>query len=311
MKPYMRIIMLALVFVCITMLLSAMGNIESTTESERLQVAVSILPQKYFVERIAGDLVDTAVLVGVGQSPHDYQPTPNQMAQLAMAKVWFLSNTDFENSLKDKVAALYPGLRIVDGTEGVVFRTLEEHHHEGELAEENPVESVEAEGIEIDRHTWLGRQPSKILASHIKDTLVGFMPGQKALLEENYGSLVADIDAVFNGLTQKLVILKGRTVFVYHPSFGYFLDEFGINQESVETGGKEPTAKALSLLIEEARADHAAAIFVQAQFSTSAAKTVADAVGAQVVALDPLASDWLENIQAMGEALLNSVETQN
>jgi zinc transport system substrate-binding protein len=95
-------------------------------------------------------------------------------------------------------------------------------------------------------------------------------------------------------------------VFVYHPAFGYFLDEFNIRQEAVETGGKEPGPRALNALIEKIRREKPAAIFVQAQFPAAAAKTVAEATGADVVALDPLSRDWLENIRVMGEALKRS-----
>lgn len=85
---------------------------------------------------------------------------------------------------------------------------------------------------------------------------------------------------------------------------GIFFDEFGIIQEAVETGGKEPTAKNLVALIEEARKDNVKAIFVQSQFPAQAAKNVADAVGAKVLPLDPLAYDWIENIESMASVLL-------
>jgi zinc transport system substrate-binding protein len=49
--------------------------------------------------------------------------------------------------------------------------------------------------------------------------------------------------------------------------------------------------------------EDAAAVFVQAQFPVTAARTVANAVGAQVIELDPLAPDWLNNIRRMGQAL--------
>jgi zinc transport system substrate-binding protein len=90
---------------------------------------------------------------------------------------------------------------------------------------------------------------------------------------------------------------------VYHPSFGYFLDEFGIRQQAVETGGKSPGPRDLNRLIMLAKQERPAAIFIQSQFPVNAAKTVADAAGAELVSLDPLAPDWLANIRIMGEAL--------
>lgn len=264
--------------------------------SKKPMLAVSILPQQYFAQRIAQDLVDIVVLVGEGQNPHSYEPSPSQMAQLAMAEAWVLSGTDFELSLTDKITSLYPNLLVVDGTLGIQFRMLEEHDHADESSHEENL-------LNIDRHTWLGWQSSKIMVTHIKDTLVALLPEHRTVLEQNYQSLLTDIDDTFSELQKQLAPLAGTKVFVYHPSFGYFLDEFSIIQEAVETGGKEPTAKDLSNLIEEAKKDRATAIFVQAQFPVAAARTVAKAVGAEVVSLDPLARDWLANIRLMGSAI--------
>lgn len=296
-----RFIASAIALMFIVTCVFASGKKEATTASEKPIIAVSILPQAYFVERIGGERVSVIVLVGPGQEPHSYEPTPRQMEDLAQSKAWVLSNTEFEIALKPKIASLYPGLKIVDGTEGVRFRQMEVHtHEEGEQAEEE--QEIDVPG-NIDRHTWLGSEPAKIMARHIRDTLIMLDPAGKPHYERGYEALVSDIDREFGRLRDELAPLSGRTVFVFHPSFGYFFDEFGIRQEAVETGGKEPTAKALAALIEKAQEERVKAIFVQAQFPINAAQTVAKAVGAEVVPLDPLAPDWLDNIRRMGEAL--------
>ncbi|MEA5032378.1 MAG: zinc ABC transporter substrate-binding protein [Sphaerochaeta sp.] len=285
--------------------LSASGNNEAKkTDTPKPVVAVSILPQQYVVDRIAGDLVETVVLVGPGQSPHSYEPTPRQMSALSQADVWILSNTDFELSLRPKVTSMYPKLMVVDGTEGVTFRYLEDHgHEEGEDEDDHGDAQEHAYQGELDRHTWLGREPMRILATHTARTLAKLDPVHADTYAANLAVFLEEVDTLFTNLKQELAALRGTTVFVYHPSFGYLLDDLGIAQEAVETGGKEPTAKALSLLIEEARKDKVPALFVQAQFPVSAAKSVAQAVGAQVLPLDPLAYDWIANIRLIGETL--------
>jgi zinc transport system substrate-binding protein len=149
----------------------------------------------------------------------------------------------------------------------------------------------------------LGREPAEILAAHIRNTLTTIDPDDASFFDANCRSLVADINREFDSLIPQLAGLKGKTVLVFHFAFGYFFDEFGITQEAVQTGGKEPTAKALTALIRQARKDKVKVIFVQAQFPVEAAKTVATAVGAQVLPLDPLAPDWLDNIVRIGETL--------
>jgi zinc transport system substrate-binding protein len=261
-------------------------------------IAVSIAPQEWFVSRIGGDRVRTLVLAGPGQNPHNYEPTPQQLSSLARAGAWILSGTEFEISLKPKIEELFSGLRIVDGTAGVTFRQMtarEEHDHDEDDDDHN-----------IDRHTWLGWQPAKILAGHIRDTLAVIDPAGAEQYATNYHTLIQDIDAVFDALRRDLAPLNGSNVFVYHPSFGYFLDEFGITQQAVETGGKEPGPRDLARLITLAQKERPAAIFVQAQFPVTAAGTVAAAIDANLITLDPLAPDWLANIQRMGAALLQN-----
>jgi zinc transport system substrate-binding protein len=264
-------------------------------------VAVSILPQSWFVSQIGGDKVQAVVLVGPGQNPHSYDPTPKQMNSLAGAGAWILSGSEFEISLRPKIANLFNQLRIVDGVAGVTFRSLEkgdEALHHLDYDDPHPVE-----GIERDVHTWLGLEPAKIMALHIWETLTAIDGENAAFYTQNYKNLVNDIDAEFDALKKELAPLRGKSVFVYHPSFGYFLDEFGITQEAVELGGKEPGPRQLAALIEKAKNEKAAAIFVQAQFPVNAAATVAAAAGAELVSLDPLSPDWLANIRVMGEAL--------
>jgi zinc transport system substrate-binding protein len=275
-------------------------------------LTVSILPQNYFVGRIAGERVRIMTLTGPGQNPHDYEPSPRQMAALARSRAWILSGAEFEISLRPKIEALFPDLVIVDGTAGVHFRMLEEHDdHHGDDESDEPGR---------DRHTWLGSEGAKIMAGHILETLIaldesalaggetpaaltGRTGGNRAFYTANYDALIRDIDSEFARLRGELAPLKGSAVFVYHPAFGYFLDEFGITQAAVENGGKEPTPRFLARLIGEAKREKPAAIFVQAQFPLEAARTVARAAGAVLIPLDPLAPDWLENIREMGRAL--------
>jgi len=268
--------------------------------SDNLLIAVSIPPQVWFVSQIAGDKADVLVLVPAGQNPHNYEPTPRQIQALSNASAWILSGTEFELSLRPKIASLFPNLPIIDGTQGVKFRLLDEHDHPGEIHDHS--------SLEIDRHTWLGRESAKTMAVFVTFALLRHDSGNVNYYYQRYVDVIDKIDTVFEELEISLAPLRGKSVFVYHPSFGYFFDEFGIKQEAVETGGKEPTARQLNNLMEKINAEKPAAIIVQAQFPVTAAKTLADAAGAQVIELDPLAQDWLENIKHMGQTLINIIQ---
>ncbi|HAE22718.1 MAG TPA: metal ABC transporter substrate-binding protein [Spirochaetaceae bacterium] len=268
----------------------AMGNRDSAPLGKPL-VAVSVLPQSYFVRRIAGDKVDVLTIVGPGQSPHAYEPSPRQMADLSKALAWFTVGVEFEHALEPKISSLYPALRLVDTTKGIRYRRLEAHGHDDDEDEGDHEDEHES----IDPHVWLGRDSVKVQAAHIRDALSAFDSVNASFYAANYESFAKEIDGLFTELGIKLAALRGKPVFVFHPAFGYFLDEFGIIQEAVETGGKEPTQKALADLIAKAKADGATVIFVQAQFPTGAARSVAKAIGGHVIQIDPLSADWLNN----------------
>lgn len=281
---------------------TAGGVTESSHSAPQARtIVVSILPEAYFVQRIAGERFRPVVLVGQGQSPHSYEPTPRQMAELSATAAWLRIGIDFEKGLAPKIAAAYPSLPIFDLSSGVKFRSLEAHSHEDktEAVGDHPQSGP-------DPHIWLGRQGSLTIAANIRDALSKIDPEGAAVFSANYKALASDIQGVFDSLAPALAPLRGKAVFVYHPAFGYFLDEFGIDQEAVETGGKEPTQKQLAGLIAEAKKDGAKVIFVQAQFPAAAAKTVAEAIGGVVVTMDDLAPDWLDNLKRMGEAIKNA-----
>lgn len=277
--------------------------------ANKLHAVVSILPHKGIAQKITGDLVDILVLVGEGQSPHSYEPSPRQMAELSKASVWFLSGTDFEISLLPKIQAQYPDLLIIDGTEGVIFRSMEDHSHEADEHHDEEHHNAEEAHHEYDtpnskdRHTWLGRDNIKLFATHVANALTKLEPQNAQSFSKNLTLFIEETDTVFDDLKISLKPLSGSKAFVYHPAFGYFLDEFGISQFAVETGGKEPTAKTLNDLIELVKREQPTVLFVQAQFPVTAAKTVADAAGARVVPLNALAEDVLENIKQMGDEL--------
>lgn len=309
----------------LALILASCGQATSSTGPAKPLMAVSILPQAYFVEALAGSSVDVMVLVGEGQSPHSYEPSPSQMADLSRAALWITTGIEFEHGLEPKVSGLYPQLPIIDGTKGVVYRNLEAHshegegEHEGEEAHEGEEEHEGEEALEgeehhdeeeggLDPHIWLGRQAVLAQAEVITATLIQLIPAEEAQFRTRNQEFTSKVNGIFDELKTSLAPLQGRTALVFHPGFGYFLDEFGIKQVAIETGGKEPTARTLNEIIAEAQEEKAAAIFVQTQFPTSAAKTVADAIGAEVIALDNLARNWDENIKVMGNALLKALK---
>lgn len=278
---------------------TAAGN-GGNTGGGKLSVFVSILPQRYFVERIGGKETAAEVLVKPGQSPHSYEPTPSQVTALGNADIVFTIGVDFEASFVPEIRSALPDLTIVETNSGISYREMEghgaDHDHENEAREDG-----EHEGD--DPHIWLSLGNGKIIAANIKDALTEAAPEYTEAFEKNYKELIRDIDNLDKELKRLLAPLKGETFLVFHPAFGYFADDYGLEQEAVETGGSEPTPKQLEAIIAEAKEENVRVIFVQPQFAKKSAETIAAAINGAVIPIDPLAPDWLENMEKIAEAV--------
>ncbi|MGO9117151.1 MAG: metal ABC transporter solute-binding protein, Zn/Mn family [Desulfomonilaceae bacterium] len=290
----------------------------------KVKTFVSILPAAYFVERVGGPNVEVSVLVGPGQDPHTFEPTPRLMAKMANARVLFKMGFPFEETIIKKIGSTFKNVEVVDLQQGIKLRTMTEEEAEAEEAEHEAEHEHghghghgEAEEHEhhhdagdLDQHTWLDPQLVKIQAGTIADTLIQIDPSHKDQYEKNLKDFQADLDAIHQELTKALAPVKGKSFFVFHPAYGYFGDAFGLKQVPVQIGGKEPTVRQLARLIQLAKEDGVRVIFVQPQFSKKSAEVLAKGIGAAVVPIDPLAADYLKNLDQMAAKLESALQTQ-
>ena len=310
-----------------------------------IPVFVTILPQAYFVARIGGRHVQTSVLVGAGQSPHSYEPTPQQMARMADARAYFCIGVPMEAAVLKKIRKLNGRLMIVETQRGVPYRYLEadrhEHDHEADPDHAGtahpatapdgayrygggsapglrgggvPVGETETRGRQApsrptgrhrtpDPHIWLDPGLVKIQARNIHDALCRLDPSHQEEYGANLRDFAADLERLHNRIARTLAPLRGKKMYVFHPAFGYFAAAYGLIQVPVESGGREPSARQLASLIAAARKDGVKVIFVQAQFPAKSAAAVARAIGGAVVPVDPLARNYLENLQRLTDAV--------
>jgi zinc transport system substrate-binding protein len=281
-------------FVVSLCFLLGMGLPPSLLAGGRLPVIVSILPQKYFVQKIGGDRVDVTVMVLPGASPATYEPKPQQMVGLAKSKIYFAIGVPFETHWLRKFKDFSPQMTIVDTQSGIERIAMKAHHHDKDEGEKN---SKVHTGIK-DPHIWLAPPLVMLQARNILMGLLKVDPEQRELYEANYKKFIRellDLDVKlmgrFGGVTQ------GTRFMVYHPAWGYFARAYGLEQIPIEMEGKDPTSRELRKLIAMARKDGIKVIFVQPQFSMKSANTIAKAIGGQVLFADSLAFDWAENLQ--------------
>jgi len=271
-------------------------------KTPRVAVVVSIPPQACFVRRIGGEHVEVQVLVGPGQQPHTFEPTLKQMARMGAARLYFRVGVPFEETLARKLSSTHRHLEIVDTRKGIELRPMPAgHDHEGESPGHRHADAPP------DPHTWMSPRLAKLQSQTICAALCRADPAHEAAYRAGLAALSADLDALDAKIAQATAPLRGRTFYVFHPAFGYFAAAYGLRQKAVETGGKAPGAKHVKTLIDQARAEGVRVLFVQPQFSTRTARTIAAEIGGAVVPIDPLAEDYLRNLEHIADEIRQAV----
>jgi len=269
----------------------------------RVNVVVSVLPQATFVKKIGGDHVRVITMVQPGQSPHSYEPKPDQMRVLSHADVYFSIGVEFEKAWLDKFKAQNKTLVILDSSKGITRIKMSMHHHHN-TTEHHADAQHDPEQHGLDPHVWTTPANVKMIARNIYHGLVKVDAHHAAYYKQRYAACVSEINRVDQQIKATLKPLKkGAKFLVFHPSWGYFARAYNLTQIPVEAEGKNPKPKALISIIKEAKKEHAKAIFVQPEFSDKSAKIIAQALGIKVVKISPLNPHWSENLINMAHAI--------
>jgi zinc transport system substrate-binding protein len=239
--------------------------------SGKVAVAVSIVPQAYFVERIGGSRVDVTVVVPGGVSPETYEPTPQQLVRLSSARIY----------MKVGVAGLPSEKRFVDTAAGSGRKVTVIDMFAG---------AVQRRG---DPHIWLSPSAVRLAAGNIERALSAHDPGRKDEYRRNFGAFTRDIDALDKDIRSILVGREGFSFMVYHPAWGYFADEYGLVQLAIEEEGKTAGLSHVRKMIDLAKKKGIRVILVQEGFDTKSARSIARQIGGEVWTANPLERDWL------------------
>ena len=152
------------------------------------------------------------VLVGPGDSPHSYEPSPKQMAALADAELYFSIGVEFEKAVLPRLCRMFAGLQVVDMRSGVPLREMKTAHtHEGH-----------EHGGGHDPHIWLSPVLAKIQAQTIGEALRTADPQHAAVYQANLARFQAELDQVHGEIAAVLAPLKGQEVFVFPPGVRVF-----------------------------------------------------------------------------------------
>ena len=270
-------------------------NSQEDINSDKISVMVTIVPQKYFLEKIGKDKVDILVLVPAGSSPHTYEPKPEQMKKVSKINSYFTIGVEMEEVWIEKIKSVNKDMKIWDTTKGIDYADTHgcnrDHEHD----------QGHNHGGGKDTHIWTSPRLVKIQAENICNSLIEIDPKNSSYYKENLKEFSLEIDELDRHIKEQLKDLKCRKFMIFHPSWGYFARDYELEMIPIEIDGKEPSASELVSIIDKAKENNIKVIFVNPAFSTKSAEVIANEIGGEVLFISELEEDWKGNLEKLAD----------
>ncbi len=300
---------LLLILISIMLIMSFGGCQTQSSESidgAQITVAVGIVPQAAFVEAVAGDLVSVVTMIPPGYSPANFSPTAAQMQALSDAQVYFTLQMPAEQAnILPKVKDFNEDILIVDlraaAAEEYPLLSAEGHDHDEEHSEEHEDEHDHGS---VDPHLWLSPKRAVVMVQTIADELSNIDRDNEERYQENAAEYIEQLEELDAEISQKLADLEQRAFLIYHGSYGYFADDYGMDMVAIEIAGKQATSAELQEVIGFALENNIRTVFYQDEFDDSQAQTASREIGGTVAQVSPLSKDYIDSLRNFANALI-------
>jgi len=271
-----------LVVIFIIILIFSLTACADNNADSKLLVAVTIAPQKNFVEAVGGKRVEVVTMIPPGNSPGNYAPSPKEYIKFSDADIYFSIGVP-----ADKVNILP---RTRDFNEKIEIIRLDE-----EVAKK--IDDRYFAPGKRDPHIWLSPERVKVMIDIIAIELSEKDKEHADFYQENAKKYKSKLNKVDNEIKDIMQNLNNKSFIIYHPSFGYFADEYGLEMIAIEKDGKEATAKRLQEIIDRARKENIKVVFYQKEIDSRQSEAIAEEIGGKTVQIEPLAEDYLNNLK--------------
>lgn len=256
------------------------GGSDAGNGDERLRVVTSLELFADMVRNVAGDRAEVAALLPAGADPHTYELAPARVVDVARAGVVFINGLDLEGGLGD-VLRENAGGPVVELTEGLAIRP-----------DGNP-------------HLWLDAELAVGYVERILLALTAEDPDGAATYAANaaaYGDSLVALDGELESAVASIPADRRKLV-TFHNAFAYLADAYGLELVGVvaTSPGQEPSARAISDLIQAIRDEGVQAVFAEPQFNAAILESAAEEAGVRV--LDLLSDAFIDGVETYIELM--------
>ena len=257
-----------------------------TRSAGKISVSASVYPVYFLATRIGGDFAEVTSVVPSGAEPHDFEPTPRDMARIADARLVLLVGAGLE-PWGDAVS------QSVDMSKATVVR----------VGEDIATKTMEEEGVAVrDPHVWLSPVLMERMADAVEAEFARVDPEHATQYAGNTQTLKNELRQLDDEYRAGLAHCKTRDIVTAHAAFGYLAVQYELSQLPIAglSPDAEPSTRQLADLATLVKARDVGVIFFETLASPKLAQALARETGTQAMELNPL-EGLTETERARGE----------
>lgn len=260
---------------------STKGSVDS--KGDKLHVVTTFYPMYEFTKQIVKDKGDVDLLIPSSVEPHDWEPTPKDIANIQDADL-FVYNSEYMETWVPSAEKSIGHAVFVNASKGIdLMEGSEEEHEEHDHGEHEHSHAM-------DPHVWLSPVLAQKEVKNITAQIVKQDPDNKEYYEKNSKEYIAklqDLDKLYRTTAKKA---EKKEFITQHTAFGYLAKEYGLKQVPIAglSPDQEPSAASLAKLKTYAKEHNVKVIYFEEIASSKVADTLASEIGAKTEVLNTL-----------------------
>jgi len=256
-------------------------------QAEEKVFVTSFYPMYVFAQNVAKDIPGVRVKNMTDNTAgclHDYQLQTRDMVMLEDASALVINGGGMEQFV-DKVAAMYADLPVIDASAGIEMLCAEdENGHDGHDGHDH--------AHVYNAHVWLNPAYAAVQVENIAEGFAAADPANAQAYRDNaaaYQKVLAELDAEIKA---SLTPFSGREIITFHEAFTYFAQAYGLRVAGVIAydSGEEPGTREIARTCDLVKELGVTTLFIEPQYPSKAAETIARETGAAIDTLDPVVS---------------------
>jgi zinc transport system substrate-binding protein len=299
--------------------------IASCSAFAEVRVVTSIKPLQLIAAEIQDGVGEPEVLVPAGSSAHSFSLKPSTVRDIQAADILYWIGPDLENYLAKSITARSGKTVVIQKLPGLHIRHFGEEHEHAEHGHEEPVRST-AVGDDhddqhrpgsIDAHLWLRPSNALVIAKQMATDLSAADPQNSARYQANFEAFSARLSEQDRRLKNRLAPLAAKPFFVFHQTFDYFEEAYGLNHTGVLAIGGEvrPGARHIAEMRAKLEAAGPSCVFSEPPVRPKLSDTLTSGLPVRFAELDALgygvtvrAGGYGELITRIGDELASCLE---